>query len=343
MIDKLIQYSIARRWLVMFFVLIISALGVWNYQNLPIDAVPDITNVQVQINTEAPGYSPLEVEQRITYLVELAITGLPYVESTRSLSRYALSQVTVVFEKGTDIYFARNLINERLQQAKSDMPSGIEPVMGPVATGLGEIFHYAVHADNDARQNNGEKYDATALRTLQDWVIRPQLRLVPGVTEINTIGGFEKEFHITPDPTRLLAFELTFDDLVDAVEKNNANVGAGYIEKNGEQYLIRAPGQVADIAAIQQIIVAHKDGIPITVVDVAEVGFGKQLRTGAATRDGEETVLGTAVMLLGGNSRSVSEAVSAKLVEINKTLPKGITADPVYNRTVLVDKTIATV
>ena len=343
MIDKLIQYSIARRWLVMFFVLIISALGVWNYQNLPIDAVPDITNVQVQINTEAPGYSPLEVEQRITYLVELAITGLPYVESTRSLSRYALSQVTVVFEKGTDIYFARNLINERLQQAKSDMPSGIEPVMGPVATGLGEIFHYAVHADSDARQDNGEKYDATALRTLQDWVIRPQLRLVPGVTEINTIGGFEKEFHITPDPTRLLAFELTFDDIVDAVEKNNANVGAGYIEKNGEQYLIRAPGQVADITAIQQIIVAHKDGIPVTVADVAEVGFGKQLRTGAATLDGEETVLGTAVMLLGGNSRSVSEAVSAKLVEINKTLPKGITADPVYNRTVLVDKTIATV
>lgn len=343
MIDKLIQYSIARRWLVMFFVLIISALGVWNYQNLPIDAVPDITNVQVQINTEAPGYSPLEVEQRITYLVELATTGLPYVESTRSLSRYALSQVTVVFEKGTDIYFARNLINERLQQAKSDMPSGIEPVMGPVATGLGEIFHYAVHADSDARQDNGEKYDATALRTLQDWVIRPQLRLVPGVTEINTIGGFEKEFHITPDPTRLLAFELTFDDIVDAVEKNNSNVGAGYIEKNGEQYLVRAPGQVADIAAIQQIIVAHKDGIPITVADVAEVGFGKQLRTGAATRDGEETVLGTAVMLLGGNSRSVSEAVSAKLVEINKTLPKGITAEPVYNRTVLVDKTIATV
>ncbi len=343
MIDKLIQFSIARRWLVMFFILIVGALGVWNYQNLPIDAVPDITNVQVQINTEAPGYSPLEVEQRITYLVELAITGLPYVESTRSLSRYALSQVTVIFEKGTDIYFARNLINERLQQAKSDMPSGIEPVMGPVATGLGEIFHYAVHADDDARQDNGEKYDATALRTLQDWVIRPQLRLVPGVTEINTIGGYEKEFHITPDPAQLLAFNLTFDDIVDAVEKNNANVGAGYIEKNGEQYLIRAPGQVADIAAIQKIIVAHKDGIPVTVADVAEIGFGKQLRTGAATRDGEETVLGTAVMLLGGNSRSVSEAVSAKLVEINKTLPKGITAEPVYNRTVLVDKTIATV
>ena len=343
MIDRLIQFSIERRWLVMFLVAITAAMGVWNYQQLPIDAVPDITNVQVQINTEAPGYSPLEVEQRITYLVELAITGLPYVEDTRSLSRYALSQVTVAFEKGTDIYFARNLINERLQQAKSEMPDGIEPVMGPVATGLGEIFHYAVHAEKNARQPDGEPFDATALRTLQDWVIRPQLRLVPGVTEINTIGGFEKQFHITPNPAQLLAFGVSFDDLVEAIQTNNANVGAGYIEKNGEQYLIRAPGQVTDISDIEKIIVAHRDGVPVTVAEVAEVGFGKQLRTGAATLNGEETVLGTAVMLLGGNSRTVSEAVSAKLIEINKTLPKGVTADPVYNRTVLVDKTITTV
>lgn len=343
MIDALIQFSLSRRWLIMFLVLVVATLGVWNYQKLPIDAVPDITNVQVQINTEAPGYSPLEVEQRITYLVELAITGLPYVESTRSLSRYALSQVTVVFEKGTDIYFARNLINERLQQAKSEMPSGIEPVMGPVATGLGEIFHYAVHAEPGAVQDDGEPYDATALRTLQDWVIRPQLRLVPGVTEINTIGGFEKQFHITPDPEHLLAYGLTFDDLVNAVEQNNANVGAGYIEKNGEQYLIRAPGQVNDVPAMGRIIVGHKDGIPISLSDVAEIDFGKQLRTGAATLDGEETVLGTAVMLLGGNSRTVSEAVAEKLVSINKTLPAGVIAEPVYNRTVLVDKTIATV
>jgi len=343
MIDKLIQFSIARRWLVIFLVTAVAALGVWNYQHLPIDAVPDITNVQVQINTEAPGYSPLEVEQRVTYLVELAITGLPYVESTRSLSRYALSQVTVVFDKGTDIYFARNLINERLQRAKSEMPVGIEPVMGPVATGLGEIFHYAVHAQPGALQDNGEPFDATALRTLQDWVIRPQLRLVPGVTEVNTIGGFEKQFHITPAPAKLLAYHLSFDDIVAALQNNNANVGAGYIEKNGEQYLIRAPGQVADIPAIEEIVVARRAGVPITVADVADVGFGKELRTGAATLDGEETVLGTAVMLLGGNSRTVSQAVSAKLVEINKTLPEGVIAEPVYNRTVLVDKTIATV
>ncbi|WP_444993860.1 efflux RND transporter permease subunit [Aliikangiella sp. IMCC44359] len=343
MIDSLIQFSIARRWVIIFLVLVVSAAGIWNYQKLPIDAVPDITNVQVQINTEAPGYSPLEVEQRITYLVELAITGLPKVESTRSISRYALSQVTVVFEKGTDIYFARNLINERLQQAKSEMPVGIEPIMGPVATGLGEIFHYAVRAHNDARQPNGMPYDATALRTLQDWVIRPQLRQVPGVTEINTIGGFEKQFHITPDPARLLSYQVSFEDLIEALEKNNANVGAGYIEKNGEQYLIRAPGQVDGIDAIKEIIVARNNGVPILIKDVASVNFGQELRTGAATLNGQETVLGTAVMLLGGNSRTISEGVSNKLESINETLPDGVTAEPVYNRTVLVDKTISTV
>jgi cobalt-zinc-cadmium resistance protein CzcA len=343
MIDALLRFSVSRRYLVMFLVLLVAGVGVWSYQRLPIDAVPDITNVQVQINTQAQGYSPLEVEQRITYPVEMAIAGLPHVEATRSLSRYALSQVTVVFEDGTDIYFARNLINERLQQARGQLPDGMEPALGPVATGLGEIFHYSVHADNNARQANGKPYDATALRTLQDWVIRPQLRLVPGVAEVNTIGGYEKQFHITPHPAQLLAYGVTFDDLVAALEQNNANVGAGYIEKNGEQYLIRAPGQVSDIPAIEKIIVTHKGSVPVTVSDMADVGFGKELRTGAATRDAEETVLGTAVMLLGGNSRTVSKAVAEKLEEINKTLPAGIVAEPVYDRTVLVDKTIATV
>ena len=343
MIDALLRFSIARRWIVVFVAALLVAAGVWSYNRLPIDAVPDITNVQVQINTEASGYSPLEVEQRVTYVVETAISGLPHVEYTRSLSRYGLSQVTVVFDDGTDIYFARNLVNERLQQAKSQMPEGIEPGMGPVATGLGEIFLYTVHAKEEARQPNGERYDATALRTLQDWVIRPQLRQVPGVTEINTIGGYEKQFHVTPDPARLLAFGLTLDDVVGALQKNNTNVGAGYIERNGEQYLIRSPGQVSDIDGIEGVIVAHRDGVPVTVRDVAEVAFGKQLRTGAATRDGEETVLGTAVMLIGENSRTVSKAVSEKLAEINKSLPKGVTADAVYDRTVLVEKTIRTV
>lgn len=343
MIDALLRFSIARRWLVLFLVFAVAGIGIWNYQRLPIDAVPDITNVQVQINTSAPGYSPLEVEQRITYLVETAISGLPHIAYTRSLSRYGLSQVTVVFDEGTDLYFARNLVNERLQQAKEQLPPGISTAMGPIATGLGEIFLYTVHADEKARQANGKPWDATALRTLQDWVIRPQLRQVPGVTEVNTIGGFEKQFHVTPDPARLLAFGLSFDDIVKALEKNNANVGAGYIERNGEQYLIRSPGQVADIPAIERIIVAHRSGVPVTIRDVADVGFGKQLRTGAATRDGAETVLGTAVMLVGENSRTVSSAVAKKLAEINKTLPAGVTADTVYDRTVLVEKTIATV
>jgi cobalt-zinc-cadmium resistance protein CzcA len=343
MVDAFLRFAIARRWVVLFMVLVIAGVGAWSYQRLPIDAVPDITNVQVQINTSAPGYSPLEVEQRITYLVETAIAGLPAVEYTRSLSRYGLSQVTVVFADGTDIYFARNLINERLQQAKGQMPAGLEPGMGPIATGLGEIFMYSVDAEPGARQPNGQPYDATALRTLQDWVIRPQLRQVPGVTEVNTIGGYEKQFHVTPDPARLLAFGLTFHDVVEAIEKNNASVGAGYIERNGEQYLIRSPGQIADIAAIEQIIVTNRDGVPITIRDLAEVALGKQLRSGAATHDGKETVLGTAVMLVGENSRTVSAAVAAKLAEVAKTLPEGVIATTVYDRTVLVDKTIATV
>ena len=343
MVDALLRLAVARRGIVLLLVLAVGAFGAWNYQRLPIDAVPDITNVQVQINTQAPGYSPLEVEQRITYLVEVAIAGLPNLDYTRSLSRYGLSQVTVIFHEGTDIYWARNLINERLQDVKSQLPAGIEPTMGPIATGLGEIFMYTMAAAPDARQPDGSPWDATALRTLQDWVIRPQLRLVPGVTEVNTIGGFEKQFHITPDPARLLAYGLSFDDVVNALERNNANVGAGYIERNGEQYLIRSPGQVADIPAIERVIVAHRGGIPVTVREVADVAFGKELRTGAATRDGEEVVQGTAVMLLGGNSRTVSAAVADRLAEINKTLPPGVTAETVYDRTTLVDKTIATV
>ena len=343
MIDALIRTAIARRLVVLFIVAIVAAAGVWNYQRLPIDAVPDITNVQVQINSQAEGYSPLEVEQRVTVPVETAIAGIPHLAYTRSLSRYGLSQVTVVFDEGTDLYFARNLVNERLQQVRSQLPAGVEPELGPIATGLGEIFMYTVHADASARQADGQPWDATALRTLQDWVIRPQLRQVPGVTEVNTIGGFEKEYHVTPDPARLLAWGLSFDDVVAALEKNNANIGAGYIERNGEQYLIRSPGQVADIASLERIVVAHRDGVPVTVRDVAEVAIGKQLRTGAATRDGEEAVLGTAVMLVGENSRVVSKAVAARLAEVSRSLPPGITADPVYDRTVLVEKTISTV
>jgi cobalt-zinc-cadmium resistance protein CzcA len=343
MIDALIRFAVLRRWVVLFLVALVAAVGAWSYERLPIDAVPDITNVQVQINTAAPGYSPLEVEQRITYPVETALAGLPAVDHARSLSRYGLSQVTVVFRDGTDIYLARNLINERLQQARGEMPEGVEPAMGPAATGLGEIFMYTVDAEPGARQPDGEPWDSTALRTLQDRVIRPQLMQVPGVTEVNTIGGYAREFHVTPDPARLLAYGLTFHDLVEALARNNANVGAGYIERNGEQYLIRSPGQLADVEAIGQVIVTHRDGVPITVRDLAEVGLGRELRSGAATHDGRETVLGTAVMLIGENSRTVASGVAARLAEVARNLPEGVRAQPVYDRTVLVERTIATV
>lgn len=343
MIESILRFSIARSGVVMVLMLMLAALGIYNYQRLPIDAVPDITNVQVQINTRAAGYTPLEVEQRITYPIETAITGLPGLDYRRSLSRYGLSQVTVIFEEGTDIYFARQLINERLQQVRSSLPDDVEPAMGPIATGLGEIFLYTVEADADARQRDGTPYDATALRSLQDWVIRPQLLQVPGVTEVNSIGGYAKQFHVQPYPEKLLAYDLTFADVIRAVERNNANRGAGYLERKSEQLLVRIPGQVDGIPDLGRIVVATRGGLPIHVSDVAEVGLGKELRTGAATRDGHETVLGTAVMLIGANSREVAKAVAERLSRVNESLPKGIRAVPAYDRTVLVDKAIATV
>jgi cobalt-zinc-cadmium resistance protein CzcA len=297
----------------------------------------------VQINTEAPGYSPLETEQRVTFLVETAMAGLPKLENTRSLSAYGLSQVTVVFEDGTDIYFARQLVNERLQEMKSQLPAGVAPEMGPVSTGLGEIYSYSVVADSGARKPDGTAYTPTDLRSIQDWIIRPQLRQVAGVSEVNSIGGNAKQYQVAPDPARLLAYAVTLGDLIKALEANNLNVGAGYIEANGEQKLVRVPGQIADTDALRRAVIATRNSIPVTVADVAEVGLGKELRSGAATRDGEETVLGTALMLIGENSRIVAQRIAARLVEINETLPTGVRAEPVYDRTVLVNKTIATV
>lgn len=343
MIESLLRFSIERRWLVLIVMLALVALGLWNYQRLPIDAVPDITNVQVQINTEAPGYSPLEAEQRITWPVETALAGLPNLAYTRSLSRYGLSQVTVVFDEGTDIYFARNLINERLGKIKSQLPSGLEPAMGPIATGLGEIFMYTVEAEPGALQADGSPYDATALREIQDWIIRPQLVLIKGVTEINTIGGYTKQYHITPDPIRLLSFGLSMEHVKQGLERNNQNRGAGYIERKGQQWLIRTPGQLNNIADIETVVIGEHQGIPVRIKDVAEVAIGKELRTGAATQNGQETVLGTAMMLMGENSRNVSREVAAALVEVNRSLPEGVVAKAVYNRTTLVDKAIATV
>ena len=343
MIDSILRLAIERRYLFLSLILIIVGVGVWSYQKLPIDAVPDITNVQVQINTSAPGYSPLEAEQRITYPVETALYGLPQLAYTRSLSRYGLSQVTVVFEEGTDIYAARNLIDNRLGAIKSVLPPGIEPEMGPISTGLGEIFMYTVQASPDATMTNGKPYDATALREIQDWIIKPQLAQVKGVIEINSIGGFNKQYHVTPDPKKLLYYGISIEELVNALQVNNDNRGAGYIERNGQQLLVRSPGQLATVEDIGNVIVTEHGSVPIKVQDVASIGIGKELRSGAATQNGKETVLGTAMMLIGANSRTVARDVANKLEVVQDSLPDGVSAEPVYDRTRLVDKAIATV
>ena len=342
-LERVLKGSIRHRWLVLLVTLVMALVGIHNYRSLPIDAVPDITNVQVQVNTEAPGYSPLEAEQRITFPVETAMAGLPKLSTTRSISRYGLSQVTVVFEDGTDIYFARQLVNERIQQVRAQLPAKIQPTMGPIATGLGEIFMYTVDAKPGARRADGQEWTSMDLREVQDWVVRPQLRNLKGVTEVDTIGGFEKQFHVTPWPDKLRMHGVTLKDIMDALGRNNENVGAGYIERHGEQYLIRIPGQLNGIEAISQVVVAERAGVPLRVKDIAEVGLGRELRSGAATENGREVVLGTVFMLVGENSREVSTRVAESLVKINESLPEGIVAQAVYDRTSLVDSTIRTV
>ena len=343
MLERIVELSIRQRFAVLAAVFIFAAVGIYSFGRLKIDAVPDITNVQVQINTSAPGFSPLEAEQRITYPVETAIAGLPGLSYTRSVSRYGLSQVTVVFEDGTDIYFARQLVNERLQAVRSNLPETVEPELGPIATGLGEIFMYTVEAEQGAVKPDGSRYTAQDLRTLHDWVVRPQLRTVPGVTEVNSIGGYRKEYVVAPLPERLAGFGLTVEDVIEALENNNANVGAGYVERSGSQYLIRVPGQAEDERDLSGIIVDYRDGVPIRIADVADVEIGSEIRNGAATKDGREVVLGTIYMLVGENARDVSVAVAERLEEVNRSLPGGVVANTVYDRSELVEATVSTV
>lgn len=341
--NAIIAFAVHRRWLVMALTLLMMGLGVYSALKLPVDAVPDITNVQVMINTQADGFSPLETEQRISYSIENAMAGVPKLSYTRSLSRYGLSQVTVIFEDGTDIYWARQQVAERIQSIASDLPMGIEPQLGPISSGLGEIFSYVVSAKEGALKDDGQAYSAEDLRTIQDWIIRPQLVQVPGITEINSIGGYQREYQVSPIPSKLLAYKLSISDVLEALQKNNRNSGAGYVERNGEQWLIRSPGQLQNTDDIGAVVIAKRDDAPVRVRDVADVGYGKELRSGAATQNGGEVVLGTAFMLMGENTRTVSTMVNERLQQINLSLPEGVTAQAVYNRTNLVDKTISTV
>ncbi|MBA6297797.1 efflux RND transporter permease subunit [Colwellia sp. MB02u-9] len=343
MLEYLLRFSIRRNSIIMLAVLAFAGLGLWNFTKLPIDAVPDITNIQVMINTEAPGYTPLEVEQRVTYPLETALAGIPNLVSTRSVSRYGLSQVTAIFSDDTDIYFARQLVNERLVSAKSDLPFGLEPELGPIATGLGEIFMFTVDAEPNARNDEGKLITATDLRTVHDWIIRPQLMQVEGVVEVNPIGGFKREILVAFEPKKLLEFGLNQQDIIQAIENNNDNKGAGFIEKNGAQWLLRIPGQVESLEAIANIPVRTTEGSVIRISDVAKVQEGKELRTGAATQNGREVVMSTVFMLIGENSRNVAKAVGIKLDEVKASLPSGITVTAVYDRTKLVEKTLDTV
>jgi len=342
-IERIVQLSIERRSLVMAAAALVAGLGLWNFTRLPIDAAPDITNVQVIVNVEAPGYTPLEAEQRITVLLENAMAALPQLSYTRSLSRYGLAQVTVIFEDGTDIYFARQLVAERVAAVRDSLPAGQSPALGPIATGLGEIFMFTVDAEPGASHPDGTPVTPTDLRTVHDWIIRPQLLRVRGVVEVNPIGGFRKEIQVAPDPAKLLARGVTHGDLVAAIEAGNENRGAGYIEHNGAQWLLRVPGRAADMADIGRIVIRQVDGVPLRVSDVASVGIGEELRTGAATQNGREVVMSTVFMLIGENSREVARATAARLEEIQSSLPAGVTATAVYDRTRLVEMTLATV
>jgi len=343
MLDRLIQFSLQQRALLLLLVLLLAALGLWNFTRLPIDAVPDISNVQVSVNVAAPGFTPLESEQRITFPIETAMAGLPQLSYTRSVSRYGLAQVTAIFEDGTDIYFARQQVGERINAVRGDLPPGLEPQLGPIATGLGEIFMFTVDAEPGAINPDGSPVTPMDLRTVHDWVIRPQLLRVPGVVEVNPVGGYKKEIVVAFDAARLLAYGLDHADLVTAIEQGNGNRGTGFIERNGSQWLLRVPGQATSLQDIENIVIESVDGVPVRIGDVAKVEPGNELRSGAATQNGREVVMSTVFMLIGENSRTVANAVRLKLEEIQTSLPTGIVAAPVYDRTTLVDNTLATV
>lgn len=351
MIEKILHFSLSHRVLVVMLTAVVSAYGLYCLGKLPIDAVPDITNNQVAINVEVPALSPFEVEKQVTYPIETAMAGIPGLSYTRSISRNGFAQVTVIFEDSVDLFFARAQVNERLAQAKESLPEGAEPRMGAISTGLGEIYMWTVEYENpeaDFTTPEGSVLKtpfekAMYLRTVQDWIIRPQLKTVAGVAEVDAIGGYAQQYHVQPDPQKLASLGLSFRDVIEALENNNTSTGAGFLEKNGEAYVVRADGRIRTIEDIGNVVITSRGGIPIHIDDVAAVGYGKELRTGSASENGHEVVVGTAMMLKGANSRIVSRAVDERLAQVNRSLPEGIKAKTVLNRTKLVDATIHTV
>lgn len=340
MVKHVIEWSLENRFIVMLLAIVLLGMGFVAVSTLPLDAVPDLTNVQVQVLTTSPALGPVEVEQFITFPVENAMSGLPKVSEIRSISRFGLSAVTVAFEDGTDIYWARNLINERLQQARENIPPGMgDPQMGPIATGMSEIYQFEVRA------KPGHDFSLMELRTILDWQIAFQLRSVPGVIEVNTFGGELKTYEVAIDPDKLLSFDISLSRVFRAIEENNANAGGGYIAHGAEQRLIRGEGLVTSLDDIRNIVLdSRSDGTPIRVADIGEVRFAPMLRQGAVTRDGNrEAVTGMVMMLMGGNSRQVVEDVKHKIADIQKTLPEGVYIDTFYDRTELVEKTIHTI
>ena len=367
MIDRILDAAVRFRWAVVVITLIVAVYGAFQLYRLPIDAVPDITNKQVQVNTSAPAYGPLDMERLVTFPIETALAGIPGLDHTRSISRNGFSQITAVFDENIDIYFARQQVSERLTQAGESLPEGVEPQMGPVSTGLGEVLMWTVTyaptataespkiAGKPGFQPDGsyltpegdvlttEVAKLAYLRSIQDWVVRPQLRTVEGVAGVDSIGGYEKKFVVQPDPGRLAGYGISFSELAEALERANISVGANFIERGGEAFLVRADARIRHIDEIARTTVAVRNGVPITVANVANVTIGGELRTGAGSINGKEAVIGTALMLAGGNSRIVAEAVAERLDEVSRSLPPGILVTPVYNRSSLVEATIATV
>lgn len=335
--ERVITWSLANRPLILFLAALWLVVGLRSLSKLPIDAVPDVTNVQVMVNTEAEGLSPPEVESGITVAVEGALLGLPHVEEVRSLSKYGLSQVTVVFQEGTDIYFARQLVGERLVGLGESFPKGVgQPTMGPIATGLSEIYQYELKGD--------ERWDPTSLRTLQDWFIKRQLLAVQGVTEVNSFGGFEKQIEVVLDPTRLQSYGFSYAQIFEVLEGDNRNVGGGFIDSRGDQLLVRGLSLSKSLKDLEDLVVDSRQGRPIYLRDIATVREGGALRQGAVTRDGRgEAVIGIVMMLAGENSRTVAHRVHERIDELAKEMPAGVTIDTFYNRTELVDRTLHTV